>query len=225
MFTAQTDRAYMDTTHAVEILDPVLRRQIRVEKKNSRRRWCGIRGARGPNAGGSGRRRMADDGLCRGQQHARLRCRSCAGTAAHHEDRITVAAAPKIRFRARRSSVEGINQGRFPAAGENIKGCLPVKSRTSALSSSLGERVQRRRKLREEISRRKRKRPGPLLRPGAAEAPERPPGVSVNCPVRPWFNNCGVFGGGDSDVAVWLLGLFIARAIGSDSVRSDSSLS
>ncbi len=36
VFSAQTDRAYMDTTHAVEILDPVLRRRIRVEKKDSR---------------------------------------------------------------------------------------------------------------------------------------------------------------------------------------------
>jgi len=36
VFTAQTDRAYMETTHAVEILDPVLRRHIRVEKKDSR---------------------------------------------------------------------------------------------------------------------------------------------------------------------------------------------
>jgi glucose-6-phosphate 1-epimerase len=36
VFTAQTDRAYMDTTHAVEILDPVLRRRVRLEKKDSR---------------------------------------------------------------------------------------------------------------------------------------------------------------------------------------------
>jgi glucose-6-phosphate 1-epimerase len=36
VFTAQTDRAYLDTTHAVEIADPVLRRRIRVEKQNSR---------------------------------------------------------------------------------------------------------------------------------------------------------------------------------------------
>jgi glucose-6-phosphate 1-epimerase len=36
VFTAQTDRAYLDTTHAVEILDPVLRRRIRLEKQNSR---------------------------------------------------------------------------------------------------------------------------------------------------------------------------------------------
>jgi glucose-6-phosphate 1-epimerase len=35
-FTAQTDRAYLDTTHAVEIADPVLRRRIRLEKQNSR---------------------------------------------------------------------------------------------------------------------------------------------------------------------------------------------
>jgi len=35
-FTQQTDRAYMDTTHAVEIFDPVLRRKIRIEKENSR---------------------------------------------------------------------------------------------------------------------------------------------------------------------------------------------
>jgi glucose-6-phosphate 1-epimerase len=34
-FTAQTDRAYLDTTHAVEITDPVLRRRIRLEKQNS----------------------------------------------------------------------------------------------------------------------------------------------------------------------------------------------
>ena len=36
VFTAQTDRAYVDTTHAVEIHDPVLRRRIRVEKQASR---------------------------------------------------------------------------------------------------------------------------------------------------------------------------------------------
>jgi glucose-6-phosphate 1-epimerase len=36
VFTAQTDRAYLDTTHAVEILDPILRRRIRLDKKNSR---------------------------------------------------------------------------------------------------------------------------------------------------------------------------------------------
>jgi glucose-6-phosphate 1-epimerase len=36
VFTAQTDRAYLDTTHAVEIVDPVLRRRIRLEKQNSR---------------------------------------------------------------------------------------------------------------------------------------------------------------------------------------------
>ena len=36
VFTAATDRAYVNTTHAVEILDPVLRRRIRLEKENSR---------------------------------------------------------------------------------------------------------------------------------------------------------------------------------------------
>src|SRR6267154_1522739 len=36
VFTAQTDRAYLDTTHAVEIADPVLHRRIRLEKQNSR---------------------------------------------------------------------------------------------------------------------------------------------------------------------------------------------
>ena len=36
LFTRQTDRAYLDTTHAIEILDPVLRRRIRVSKENSR---------------------------------------------------------------------------------------------------------------------------------------------------------------------------------------------
>ncbi len=35
-FTAPTDRAYGDTTHAVEILDPILRRRIRLEKEHSR---------------------------------------------------------------------------------------------------------------------------------------------------------------------------------------------
>jgi glucose-6-phosphate 1-epimerase len=35
-FTAQTDRAYLDTTHPVEIIDPVLRRRIRLEKEQSR---------------------------------------------------------------------------------------------------------------------------------------------------------------------------------------------
>jgi glucose-6-phosphate 1-epimerase len=36
VFTAQTDRAYLDTTHAIEIFDPVLRRRIRLEKQDSR---------------------------------------------------------------------------------------------------------------------------------------------------------------------------------------------
>jgi len=36
VFTAQTDRAYLDTTHAVEITDPILNRRIRLEKQNSR---------------------------------------------------------------------------------------------------------------------------------------------------------------------------------------------
>jgi glucose-6-phosphate 1-epimerase len=36
VFTAPTDRAYVDTTHAVEILDPILRRRIRLEKQSSR---------------------------------------------------------------------------------------------------------------------------------------------------------------------------------------------
>jgi glucose-6-phosphate 1-epimerase len=35
-FTAQTDRAYQDTTHPVEIVDPILRRRIRLEKQESR---------------------------------------------------------------------------------------------------------------------------------------------------------------------------------------------
>jgi glucose-6-phosphate 1-epimerase len=35
-FTAQTDRAYVDTAHAVEIVDPVLRRRIGLEKQQSR---------------------------------------------------------------------------------------------------------------------------------------------------------------------------------------------
>jgi glucose-6-phosphate 1-epimerase len=36
VFTAPTDRAYVDTTQAVEILDPILRRRIRLEKQSSR---------------------------------------------------------------------------------------------------------------------------------------------------------------------------------------------
>jgi glucose-6-phosphate 1-epimerase len=36
VFTAQTDRAYVDTTHPVEIIDPILRRRIRLEKQESR---------------------------------------------------------------------------------------------------------------------------------------------------------------------------------------------
>jgi glucose-6-phosphate 1-epimerase len=35
-FTAQTDRVYVDTTHPVEIIDPILRRRIRLEKQASR---------------------------------------------------------------------------------------------------------------------------------------------------------------------------------------------
>jgi glucose-6-phosphate 1-epimerase len=34
-FTAPTDRAYLDTTHPVEIIDPILRRRIRLEKQAS----------------------------------------------------------------------------------------------------------------------------------------------------------------------------------------------
>ena len=44
VFTAQTDRAYMDTTHAVEIADPVLRRRIRLTKQTPAPQWSGIRG-------------------------------------------------------------------------------------------------------------------------------------------------------------------------------------
>lgn len=36
MFKAQTDNAYLDTTEPVEVVDPVLRRRIRTEKRNSR---------------------------------------------------------------------------------------------------------------------------------------------------------------------------------------------
>jgi glucose-6-phosphate 1-epimerase len=36
VFTAQTDSAYMDTTHPVEIADPGLRWRVRLEKQNSR---------------------------------------------------------------------------------------------------------------------------------------------------------------------------------------------
>jgi glucose-6-phosphate 1-epimerase len=36
VFTAQTDSAYLDTAHAVEIADPVLHRRIRLSKQNSR---------------------------------------------------------------------------------------------------------------------------------------------------------------------------------------------
>jgi glucose-6-phosphate 1-epimerase len=36
VFTRQTDSAYIDTTHAVEIHDPLLRRRIRLTKQNSR---------------------------------------------------------------------------------------------------------------------------------------------------------------------------------------------
>jgi glucose-6-phosphate 1-epimerase len=36
VFTGQTDRAYLDTTHAVEISDPTMRRRIRLAKEDSR---------------------------------------------------------------------------------------------------------------------------------------------------------------------------------------------
>jgi len=36
VFGRQTDSAYIDTTHAVEIYDPLLRRRIRLTKQNSR---------------------------------------------------------------------------------------------------------------------------------------------------------------------------------------------
>lgn len=36
VFIAQTDRVYLETTHAVEIGDPILRRRIRLEKQDSR---------------------------------------------------------------------------------------------------------------------------------------------------------------------------------------------
>jgi glucose-6-phosphate 1-epimerase len=36
VFTGQTDRVYLDTTHAVEISDPTMRRRIRLAKEDSR---------------------------------------------------------------------------------------------------------------------------------------------------------------------------------------------
>jgi glucose-6-phosphate 1-epimerase len=36
VFTAPTDRVYLDTTHEVTIVDPVLRRRIVLTKENSR---------------------------------------------------------------------------------------------------------------------------------------------------------------------------------------------
>jgi glucose-6-phosphate 1-epimerase len=36
VFIGQTDRAYLDTTHAVEIADPAMRRRIRLSKQDSR---------------------------------------------------------------------------------------------------------------------------------------------------------------------------------------------
>jgi glucose-6-phosphate 1-epimerase len=55
LFTGPTDRAYLDTTHAVEIADPVLRRRIRLVKQDSRSTvvW---------NPWSSGARSMADLG-------------------------------------------------------------------------------------------------------------------------------------------------------------------
>ena len=44
VFTAQTDRAYLETTHAVEIADPLMRRRIRLEKKIHAPPWFGIPG-------------------------------------------------------------------------------------------------------------------------------------------------------------------------------------
>ena len=64
VFTAPTDRAYVGTTHAVAILDPIQRRRIRLEKENSRTDRSLESLDRGrPCAAGYGRRRVASDGL------------------------------------------------------------------------------------------------------------------------------------------------------------------
>jgi glucose-6-phosphate 1-epimerase len=68
-FTTQTDRAYLDTQHSVEIVDSVLHRRIQLTKVNSRSTvvW---------NPWSTGAKTMADlahDGLRGSRQHARLR--------------------------------------------------------------------------------------------------------------------------------------------------------
>ena len=63
VFTAATDSAYVNTTHAVEFLDPILRRRIRLEKANSHYRGLESVGRGCACVAGHGRRRVASDGL------------------------------------------------------------------------------------------------------------------------------------------------------------------
>ncbi len=95
VFTAQTDRAYLDTTHAVEMADPVLRRRIRVDKQDSRSTvvW---------NPWSTGAQTMADLGDDEWQTMACVEAsnmRACAvdlaaGATHRMKTRISVEAAP-----------------------------------------------------------------------------------------------------------------------------------
>ena len=93
VFTGQTDSAYIDTTHAVEIYDPLLRRRIRLAKQNSRTTVVWNPWSTGAQPWQTWGRRMAGDGLCRGQQHPRLRRRSSPGERHTMKTIIHVAAA------------------------------------------------------------------------------------------------------------------------------------
>ena len=95
VFSAQTDRAYLNTTHAVEIVDPVLRRRIRIEKQESRSTvvW---------NPWSTGAQTMADLGDDEWQTMACVEAsnmRACgvdlaAGATHRMKTRISVEAAP-----------------------------------------------------------------------------------------------------------------------------------
>ena len=91
----KTDRAYLDTTHAVEIVDPVLRRRLRIEKQDSRSTvvW---------NPWSTGAQTMADLGDDEWQTMACVEAsnmRACgvdlaAGATHRMKTRISVEAAP-----------------------------------------------------------------------------------------------------------------------------------
>ncbi len=119
VFTAQTDRAYLETTHAVEIADPLMRRRIRLEKKDSRTTVVWNPWSTGAKcAGGFGRRRMEEHGLRRSQQYPRFSRRSCARGRAHDEDRDPGRLSLRLGLVA--VAIDGVNQGASQRRLENM---------------------------------------------------------------------------------------------------------